>query len=192
MGADNGNHLCWTGGTNAGTATCGSAGSATDIGTTGCGAANDVDLAWTTTSNTHIAIAECDTGGNAVGTEVDIVLNLNIAVTGGNAQYLAAGATVAVANADNGNHLCWTAGTNAGTASCNSAGTATDIGTTGCGAANDFDLAWTTTSSTHIAIAECNTGGNAVGTEVDIVLNLNIAVTGGNTQTLVAGATVAV
>merc|ERR1712000_352774 len=56
-------------------------------------------------------------------------------------------------------------------------------------------MVWTTTAGTHIGIKECAAADNAdVGNEVDIVLTAwsNIVVTGGNAQTIAAGAAVAV
>jgi len=88
-------------------------------------------------------------------------------------QNITAGSIVTVAGLTTGNHLCWTAGTSAGAATCGAAATAADLGVTGCGAADDNTIAWTTTSKDYIAIRECKATTNAdVGAEVDLVLGV--------------------
>jgi predicted branched-subunit amino acid permease len=161
-----GRHLCWKSGTSASAIdTCLAAGSATDAGATGCGAVDAASLAWTTVAGTHVSIIQCE-GETEKGSAVATVLTEQIVVA---SQNITAGSEVTVTGLTTGNHLCWTAGTAAGAATCTAAATATDIGTTGCGALNDAGLAWTNTNNTYIAIKECS-GTTTIGVEVDIVL----------------------
>jgi len=180
-----GNHLCWTAATSATAITsCSAAGTANDAGTSGCGAADDASLVWTTVSNSHVSIIQC-AGTNTVGSAVATVLTQQIEVASAN---ITAGADVTVTGLTTGNHLCWTAGTSAGSATCAAAGTATDIGTTGCGAANDADLTWTTVAGTHIAIRECDTSNANVGDEVDFILEELTTTTAAPASTTISGA----
>merc|ERR1711937_557854 len=172
-----GNHLCWTAATSATAITsCSAAGTANDAGTSGCGAADDASLVWTTVTNKDVSIIQCD-GTTVVGSAVATVLTQQIEVASAN---ITAGSDVTVTGLTTGNHLCWTAGT--------SAGTATDIGTTGCGAANAADLTWTTVAGTHIAIRECDTSNANVGAEVDFILGEVTTTTAAPASTTISGA----
>jgi len=180
-----GNHLCWTAATSAtAISTCSAAANANDAGTSGCGAADDASLVWTTVSNSHVSIIQC-AGNTVVGSAVATVLTQQIEVASAN---ITAGSDVTVTGLTTGNHLCWTAGTSAGSATCAAAGTATDIGTTGCGAANDADLAWTTVAGTHIAIRECSGTNTNVGAEVDFILGEVTTTTAAPASTTISGA----
>jgi predicted branched-subunit amino acid permease len=165
-----GRHLCWKSGTSASAIdTCLAAGTATDAGATGCGAVDVASLAWTTVAGTHVSIIQCE-GTTKKGSAVATVLTEQIVVA---SQNITAGSIVTVAGLTTGNHLCWTAGTVAGAATCAAAGTTVDLGITGCGAADDNTIAWTTTSKDYIAIRECKATSNAnVGAEVDLVLGV--------------------
>jgi hypothetical protein len=165
-----GNHLCWTAATSATAVTaCLAANTATDAGATGCGAVDAASLAWTTVAGTHVSIIQCE-GTTKKGSAVNTVLTEQIVVA---SQNITAGSIVTVAGLTTGNHLCWTAGTVAGSATCAAAGIAADLGVTGCGAADDNTIAWTTTSKDYIAIRECKASTNAnVGAEVDLVLGV--------------------
>merc|ERR1711871_1571616 len=131
-----------------------------------------------------VSIVQCD-GTTKVGSAVATVLTQQIEVASAN---ITAGSTVTVTGLTTGNHLCWTAGTSAGSATCAAAGTATDIGTTGCGAANDADLTWTTVAGTHIAIRECDTSNDNVGAEVDFILGELTTTTAAPASTTISGA----
>merc|ERR1712167_382221 len=132
------------------------------------GAADDASLVWTTVAGTHVSIIQCQ-GTTVVGSAVATVLTEQIVVA---SQNITAGSIVTVAGLTTGNHLCWTAGTVAGAATCAAAGTAADLGVTGCGAADDNTIAWTTTSKDYIAIRECTGTNTNVGAEVDLVLGV--------------------
>jgi len=108
-GLTTGNYVCWTA-AGSGTQTvanpCGGVGSVTDIGATGCSAASSgttIDLDWTTTAGTHIAIVECAISGDAnVGTVVDdIVFTENTCnAKSAESDWTALGCTVTTATAD--------------------------------------------------------------------------------------------
>merc|ERR1712167_413907 len=155
-------------------------GTANDAGTSGCGAADDASLVWTTVAGTHVSIIQCQ-GTTVVGSAVATVLTEQIVVA---SQNITAGSIVTVAGLTTGNHLCWTAGTVAGAATCAAAGTAADLGVTGCGAADDDTIAWTTTSKDYIAIRECTGTNTNVGAEVDLVLGVvtTTAVSGASSE----------
>jgi hypothetical protein len=164
-----GRHLCWTAAATATAITaCTAAATANDAGTSGCGAADDASLVWTTVAGTHVSIIQCQ-GTTVVGSAVATVLTEQIVVA---SQNITAGSIVTVAGLTTGNHLCWTAGTVAGSATCAAAGIAADLGVTGCGAADDNTIAWTTTSKDYIAIRECTGTNTNVGAEVDLVLGV--------------------
>ena len=164
-----GRHLCWTAAATATPITeCAVAATANDAGTSGCGAADDASLVWTTVAGTHVSIIQCE-GTTKKGSAVATVLTEQIVVA---SQNITAGSIVTVAGLTTGNHLCWTAGTAAGGATCAAAGTTADLGVTGCGAADDNTIAWTTTSNDYIAIRECTGTNTNVGAEVDLVLGV--------------------
>jgi hypothetical protein len=181
-----GRHLCWKSGTSASAIdTCLAAGTATDAGATGCGAVDAASLAWTTVAGTHVSIIQCE-GTTKKGSAVNTVLTEQIVVA---SQNITAGSIVTVAGLTTGNHLCWTAGTVAGAATCAAAGTTVDLGITGCGAADDNTIAWTTTSKDYIAIRECKATSNAnVGAEVDLVLGVVTTTAAPTPTTTVSGA----
>merc|ERR1712167_234143 len=181
-----GRHLCWKSGTSASAVdTCLAAATANDAGATGCGAVDDPSLVWTTVAGTHVSIIQCQ-GTTVVGSAVATVLTEQIVVA---SQNITAGSIVTVAGLTTGNHLCWTAGTVAGAATCAAAGTAADLGVTGCGAADDNTIAWTTTSKDYIAIRECKATTNAdVGAEVDLVLGVVTTTAAPAATTTVSGA----
>merc|ERR1712167_35280 len=180
-----GRHLCWTAAATATAITaCTAAATANDAGTSGCGAADDASLVWTTVAGTHVSIIQCQ-GTTVVGSAVATVLTEQIVVA---SQNITAGSIVTVAGLTTGNHLCWTAGTVAGAATCAAAGTAADLGVTGCGAADDNTIAWTTTSKDYIAIRECTGTNTNVGAEVDLVLGVVTTTAAPAAATTVSGA----
>jgi hypothetical protein len=180
-----GRHLCWTAAATATAITaCTAAATANDAGTSGCGAADDASLVWTTVAGTHVSIIQCE-GETEKGSAVATVLTEQIVVA---SQNITAGSIVTVAGLTTGNHLCWTAGTVAGAATCAAAGTAADLGVTGCGAADDNTIAWTTTSKDYIAIRECTGTNTNVGAEVDLVLGVVTTTAAPAATTTVSGA----
>merc|ERR1712139_529397 len=109
------------------------------LGASGCSDADikGVNFVWNGSAKSVSAI-ECSALGTAANAAVAFTFNVvNIAFENGDTQTLDIETSVSLKTLTSGYHVCWKSGsTLTPITECGLAGTSTDIGKTGCGAAN--------------------------------------------------------